>query len=372
MAIFAIPFKYLRKITFFIKGKIFRRSLPSTDACSDAAKCQPPAKKSKRKVAENPKEVGGNSSELSSDTPNSDKPKVQTINASYKAFSNDAEQWVVVGASGQGNGHISMHMPCQDSSGYKYLGKGWGIAVASDGAGSAKNSQVGSAITVQRVLVHFENLISKEGWVNDNILPDEIQWLKSSYRCLKQVHDDIEYFAKQKNVNFSSLSSTVIVVIHSPHGVLVCYVGDGRAGYMSTDGQWHSLIIPHKGEEANQTIFLTSDFWNIPYYEMSGVLCPEARVISGNVAAFVLMSDGCENTSWRCNLFDKNTHKYYDPNLPHKPFFDSIIKTLHSFRDNKIPDDARSNKWAAFIAEGNDSFVRESDDKTMIVGYLYK
>ncbi len=291
--------------------------------------------------------------------------------ASYNAFSEDAGNWVVVGASVQGNGHISMNLPCQDSCGYKYLNEGWGIAVTSDGAGSAKNSQVGSAIAVQRAIFHFENLIKKENWITKNTLPTESQWIKYSYKCLKLIHDEIEAFSKKKNVDFKSLSSTIIVVIHTPLGLLACHIGDGRAGYMDMEGQWHSLMTPHKGEETNQTIFIPSEFWNIPFYEMSGAVVPEARIITGKVSAFTLMSDGCESTSWQCNYFNKATGKYYDPNIPHKPFFDSIVETLKSFRKDGMSHDERKNKWAAFIKDGNKSFIKESDDKTMIVGALY-
>lgn len=304
-------------------------------------------------------------------TPTTETTSEPPTKASFNAFSEDAGEWIVVGASVQGNGHISLDLPCQDSCGYKYLQDGWGIAVTSDGAGSAKNSQVGSAIAVQRAIFHFENLIRKENWIIKNILPTESQWMKFSYKCLKLIHDEIEAFAKQKNVDFKSLSSTIIVVIHTPLGLLVCHIGDGRAGYMDLEGQWHSLITPHKGEEANQTIFIPSEFWNIPFYEMSGAVVPEARIITSKVSAFTLMSDGCESTSWQCNLFNEATGKYYDPNIPHKPFFDSVVETLKSFRKDGISNDERKNKWAAFIKDGNKSFIKESDDKTMIVGALY-
>lgn len=295
-----------------------------------------------------------------------------TQNEDYKAFSEDTGEWLIIGASVRGNGHISMGLPCQDSSNYKSLGNGWGIAVTSDGAGSAKRSEIGSAIAVQRAIFHFEKLIMDRNWIGKQMLPSEAEWIKLSFKVLKLIHDEIESFSIQKDVNFKDLSSTIIVVIHSPFGLLVCHIGDGRAGYQDSNGEWHSLITPHKGEEANQTIFIPSDFWKIPFYEMSGVTVPESRVITGKIKAFTLMSDGCESTSWKCNLFNEATNKYYDPNLPHKPFFDSIVNTLLTFNKENIPNEERKVKWASFITKGNDSFIKESDDKTMIVGALYK
>lgn len=88
-----------------------------------------------------------------------------------------------------------------------------------------------------------------------------------------------------------------MVVIYSPLGLLAVHVGDGRMGYKTMSGEWKSMMTPHKGEEANQTIFLISEFWDIPNYELSGVLVPESIVIREPVQAFALMSDGCEHTA---------------------------------------------------------------------------
>ena len=62
----------------------------------------------------------------------------------------------VIGSSVIGKNHIAMHLPCQDSCGYDNLGKGWGIAVTSDGAGSAEHSEVGSKVIVLRAIDCFK------------------------------------------------------------------------------------------------------------------------------------------------------------------------------------------------------------------------
>lgn len=283
----------------------------------------------------------------------------------------DAGEWIVVGASVQGNSHIEMNTPCQDNHGYEYLGDGWGIAVTSDGAGSAKLSHTGSAITVNRALFHFKTLINNQGWIAKSELPSDGDWMKLSYHTLKAIRNDLDYFAKKKNHNIKDFNATVIVLIHSPFGALVTHVGDGRAGYKGMDGAWHSLITPHKGEEANQTIFLPSDFWDKRFYEMSGVAVPESRVIREQIAAFTLMSDGCENTSWLWNQYDETTKKYYDPNIPHANFFNSLLETLQSFRNESVDLKVREEKWYSFLKQGNQKFKKEPDDKTMILGALY-
>lgn len=293
------------------------------------------------------------------------RPQLQT-----EKFAIENNEWIIVGASVIGRGHIESNMPCQDSNSYASLGNGWGIAITSDGAGSAKHSHVGSKIVVTRAKAYFEQLILASSWYKNNILPDDITWSKAAFKALKAVRDDMQKFAEEKQAKLESFAATVIIVVHTPMGLLVAHIGDGRAGYQDKSGTWHSLITPHKGEEANQTIFITSDFWNIPFYEMSGVSVPETRVIRESAKSFVLMSDGCEHTSWDCNLYDADKGIYYDPNTPHVAFFNPLIETLKEHRKEQLPFIDRSEKWSNYLDKGNKSFIKETDDKTMILGTI--
>ena len=293
------------------------------------------------------------------------RPQLQT-----EKFAVDNNEWIIVGASVIGRGHIESNMPCQDSNSYVSLDNGWGIAITSDGAGSAKHSHVGAKIVVTRAQSYFEQLIISSSWYKNNILPDDITWSKAAFKALKAVRDDMQKFAEEKQAKLESFAATVIVVVHTPMGLLVAHIGDGRAGYQDKSGTWHSLITPHKGEEANQTIFITSDFWNIPFYEMSGVSVPETRVIRESAKSFVLMSDGCEHTSWDCNLYDADKGIYYDPNTPHVAFFNPLIETLKEHRKEQLPFIDRSEKWSNYLDKGNKSFIKETDDKTMILGTI--
>jgi len=293
------------------------------------------------------------------------RPQLQT-----EKFAIENNEWIIVGASVIGRGHIESNIPCQDSNSYAKLGNGWGIAITSDGAGSAKHSHVGSKIVVTRAKTHFEQLILASSWYKNSILPDDITWSKTAFKALKAVRDDMQKFAEGKQVKLESFAATIIVVVHTPMGLLVAHIGDGRAGYQDESGTWHSLITPHKGEEANQTIFMTSDFWNIPFYEMSGVSVPETRIIRERVKSFVLMSDGCEHTSWDCNLYNADKGIYYDPNTPHTAFFNPLIETLKEHKNEQLSFDDRSEKWYNYLNQGNKSFIKETDDKTMILGTI--
>lgn len=303
--------------------------------------------------------------------PNTPTPPLQSNNESsnnkHDRFSIDCDGCLVVGASVRGKGHIQTGLPCQDNNKYTYLTRGWGIAVVSDGAGSASKSQIGSKIVVERVTTHFVDAIRELRWIEHNILPSNEDWAQIAYSVLRQVYNDMSNFAKQKNIAIKDLSATIIVLIHSPLGILSTHIGDGRAGYRNSDGEWHSIITPHKGDEANQTIFITSQFWNRPSFRMSGHLIPESTVIRETVTGFTLMSDGCENTSWLISQMDSNTGKVCDPNQPFQKFFVPLANTLVRFHNDKVDANKRAEAWYSFLDTGKE-FSKEVDDKTLILG----
>lgn len=295
------------------------------------------------------------------------------VTPKYEAsFAVDNSDWAVVGTSVIGNSHVSMDIPCQDNCKYEYLGDGWGIAVTSDGAGSAKHSHVGSKIVTSRAIEYLKKVIEKEGWKAKNILPSDAIWTQYAYNVLHYVYEDLVNFGKAQGVDYKDLSATVIVLIHTPNGVLSAHIGDGRCGYKDMNGNWKSIITPHKGEEANQTIFITSDFWSIHNYVMSDVAVPECIVVREPITAFVLMSDGCEHTAWLCNQYDESKQWYYDPNTPYAKLLDNCCETIITDHEENTPMDERAAKWENFIVAGNKKIEVESDDKTLLLGVLCK
>lgn len=300
--------------------------------------------------------------------PNTPAPP-QLSNDKPDRFSIDYDGCLVVGASVRGKGHIQTDLPCQDNNKYTYLTNGWGIAVVSDGAGSASKSQIGSKIVVERATTHFVDVIKEMKWIEHNVLPSNEDWAQIAYSVLKRVYDDMADFAQQKDIAIKDLGATVIVLIHSPLGILSTHIGDGRAGYRNCDGEWHSIISPHKGEEANQTIFITSQFWDKPSFRMSGHLIPESVIIREKVSGFTLMSDGCENTSWLISQMDRNTGKVCDPNQPFQKFFEPLTNTLIQFHNDKIDADKRAEAWHSFL-DTSKEFSKEVDDKTLILGII--
>ncbi len=304
---------------------------------------------------------------------NQKKLTLQTVKTSQTTnTSSQSGQWFIVNASVPGKSHILKQIPCQDSAFFLSLTDGWGISVCCDGAGSAEKSNIGAAfVATEAVPRFFKELIEHEGWISKKRLPDEEEWQVLATEALQKSFGALQIYADHSQTDISSLACTVIVVIHSPLGLLVTHIGDGRAGFCDENGHWQSIITPHKGEEANQTIFLTSHTWlKNRDMRMSGVLVPECRVISKKTTAFVLMSDGCEHHSFECSVFDNELQKWSDPNRPYPKFFDPLVSQIREVATQKQTNLTMNESWKQFLESGTEGLKNEQDDKTMLLGIL--
>lgn len=280
------------------------------------------------------------------------------------AFANFSEESVVVGVSAQGRNHVSGNIPCQDCCCYKALGEGWGIAAVSDGAGSAKLSHEGSHLVVEKVVYWLERIIQKYQLIEKNVFPTQESWSKKCIEVMNQIALDQQEYAQKKDVELKYLNCTLIVVIHSPLGLLVTHIGDGRAGFKNQKGEWISIMTPHKGEECNQTYFLPYAIKSAGNKSVNGVILPESRVIKDQVSAIVLMTDGLEHTFWNCIQQDKESGKYRDVNVPVAKAFNVLASRLHKDKEENKSVDVVRNEWFEMI---KNNFPQEGDDKTLLL-----
>lgn len=274
----------------------------------------------------------------------------------------------IAGISLQGRSHLSCGVECQDSHNIKDLGDGWLLAMVSDGAGSAKESARGSEANCKIIEHLLVKLLDEKGWIKNNYLPDDKEWYIEMYNILFLTQKIITDKANEQDFEPRLLNATIIVLIITPQGMLSAHIGDGRMGYKSADGKWHSLMIPHKGEEANQTVFVTNE-WNmltIPAFRMSGVNVPETRVVQEYPMAFVLMSDGCEHSMWQCSSFNEAIQKYEDLNQPYDKFLDPLLADVGA----KKGEEQRIDRLMFITDAGTRTCLREQDDRTIIIGQL--
>jgi hypothetical protein len=276
------------------------------------------------------------------------------------------DQCLVIGESVIGKSHIDSGIPCQDSNFSQKINDFWGIAIVADGAGSAKNSHDGSKFVVHKAAQIFTEAMKKTDWYKNNQLPEEAEWHQFSKEQLWRVKQLLNKYADWRKVRIKSLACTVIIVIYSPLGILITHIGDGRAAYCDSKHVWKAMMIPYKGEEANSTVFITSDIWNDNINHFI-----ESRIINEKLIAFALMSDGCEKATFECSKFNPATNQWSDPNNPYPKFFQPVLKTLINMEQNQIPAHEIQAKWKKFLELGNTTLKNEPDDKTMILGIYH-
>jgi protein phosphatase 2C-like protein len=276
------------------------------------------------------------------------------------------QEWLVVRASVVGRSHKESDppIPCQDSSFYQHIGQGWGVAVVCDGAGSKEYSHYGSEFVANQAGLYFIRIVEENAWQATNSLPLPQQWHEICRRALAKIRSDLEEYAREHNLASESLSSTLIVLVHAPNGVLATHIGDGRAAFRNVEEEWKAVIVPLKGEEANQTVFVTSVDWNHPDKYI------ESAVFAEKPHAFAVLTDGCESHSFEVNIFDAQEQKYYDPNRPYSKFFDPLVAALKVLHQDGVSDELIRAKWQRFIESGTDGLRNEPDDKTMVLGVL--
>lgn len=275
-------------------------------------------------------------------------------------------EWTVLHSSAIGRQHLTGMdpKPCQDANVVRVINDSWGIAAVCDGAGSAANSHFGSRFVADKLSEYAEKMIIENGWIGEKRLPGEEDFRSEIIRALKHVKDDLTQFAAEKEYELETLACTVILVIYSPLGLLTVHIGDGRAGYCDENGEWEALMIPMKGEEANMTVFFTSEIWDDTNQYI------ETRIVDKPVRGFTLMSDGCEKHAFQCGIFDETEQKYIAQNKPHGPFFDPLIAALQSMQTKGETLEEIAEKWKVFVEKGTTGLEKENDDKTLILGFI--
>lgn len=164
------------------------------------------------------------------------------------------------------------------------------------------------------------------------------------------------------------MGCTVIAIIYSPIGLLVTHIGDGRAGYCDTKGDWHGMMEPFRDKEGG-TAHIAHPLMFQPYTEKDLI---KVSIVNTQAKAFCLMSDGCEFYSFELKIKDgdkDNKIRYKKPNKPHAGFFDPIINQIIETYCKNEEDWSYSlvNAWKELLNNGN-GFANENDYKTMILG----
>ena len=200
------------------------------------------------------------------------------------------------------------------------------------------------------------------------VLPKDSQLNQLADQLYQHLYSRLHAYASQQDIPVSALGCTLIASILSPIGVTLIHIGDGRAAYQDTAGDWHALMQPWKDDEG-YTVFVTTQALQQSSRQAGSNSHDyiRATTVTQPIQAVVLMSDGCESSAFECQVFDAAKQQYIRPNRPFARFLDPVKSTLMQLHHHYGHDRAAINsRFAAFLQQGADSLKKEGDDKTLV------
>lgn len=158
-----------------------------------------------------------------------------------------------------GTAHESAGVPCQDYSAVQIFPTSQGdvlVAVASDGAGSAARAAAGAARVCEAVL----------SWVQWHLAGDDtlIRVLDeapdvAARDLIDEIRKAIAAEAESESQTCDAFAATLLAALVAPQRSLVVQLGDGAIVHRTiADPAWRLALAGHRGEYANETVFVTS------------------------------------------------------------------------------------------------------------------
>ena len=244
--------------------------------------------------------------------------------------------WRTAFASVIGTSHVRAGLPCQDASGCLVIRDGDGeeilIAAVSDGAGTAKRSEVGSSLAVARFLRDFEEI--NPSFIDRSFVVD---WIGS-------VQGQIAELAEKEGYDIRDYACTFLGVIVTTSMSIYIQIGDGAIIVGGDEvGEYNWIFWPQHGEYANVTNFLTQQ-------DASDCLLFETGPSVQDIALF---SDGIERLV--LNFSEK---------VVHSPSFRPIFKWLSSTGPNV---DQQTSEVLINYLNSDHINKRTDDDKTLVM-----
>jgi serine/threonine protein phosphatase PrpC len=249
--------------------------------------------------------------------------------------------WKYVYTSVPGTSHLYLGSNCQDASrvnihqtskGEKVL-----IAAASDGAGSASHSELGSQLITRLAIGCVKKWLEREPDLG-LITQESVElWVKAIKKRLERKAEELGLEGPRQ------LAGTFLLAVIGEQRSIFAQIGDGAIVILNSE-QYECVFWPQNGEYQNMTYFITDEkaldslqvaFQEHPIEELS------------------LFTDGIQMLALS-----------YKDNCPHKPFFEPMFSYLRGQESGKISHLSESLKSFLESDRVND---KTDDDKTLIL-----
>lgn len=254
-------------------------------------------------------------------------------------------RWRYAFASVIGTSHVKSGDPCQDAGACELVEGPQGsdilVAIACDGAGSAKLSQVGSAETCRFVMQRIKDLF-KAGLPVVEITRDV------ATRIVLDAQDHLRAMAEQAGAMARDLACTLVVGVVAPETAAFFQVGDGVTivgPRTEPINEFSWIFWPERGEYANTTTFLSDE-------RVAEHL--QHTAVPYGIDEVAVLTDGIQNL-----VLDYKEH------AAHAPFFSRMMAPLRARTDAGHIRDL-SSALAAYL-DSPPINGRTDDDKTLVL-----
>lgn len=251
----------------------------------------------------------------------------------------DLQHWRVAAASSIGTSHIKAGTACQDAYEQEFFPEhGAVLLVASDGAGSASQSETGAKLATTEirdcVRNHFEDGLDVAEITRDVVL----NWLAG-------VAARIAHRAAGDGLEIREYACTLLAAIVSPTQTCFFQVGDGAIVIRPRGDDWTYVFWPQHGEYINTTVFVTDPV---------AVMNAEFACNPGAVDEVAVFTDGIEAL-----VLHQATQSV------HSPFFDKIFAPVRALEGAGCSEEL-SSKLEAYLSSPV-ICERTDDDKTLLL-----
>ncbi|MEH1941571.1 MAG: PP2C family serine/threonine-protein phosphatase [Nostoc sp.] len=257
--------------------------------------------------------------------------------------------WKAVARSAIGTSHQNQGIVCQDYGDYRIFNDVI-VGAVSDGAGSAKYSDIGSKLAVETVLKCFSDI---------NEYPDKQEEFDQSFsqplskeeaqklfaKIAKKVITELHKQAAKEDYSVNDLACTLLVFVATNDWVAAMQIGDGFIVVHSQESEYQLLFQPDKGEFINETTFITST---------NAVKEMQVEVISEKQEFICASTDGLEKVAIR--LSDWKAFS---------PFFKPLEQYLH-----ELVNPEEEDKYLIEFLNSERLNSRTDDDKTLLLCFF--
>jgi Protein phosphatase 2C len=248
--------------------------------------------------------------------------------------------WRAIAHSSIGVSHYKRGGVCQDYADFITTNNDFVVGAVSDGAGSAKFSDIGSELAVKTTLKYLVKHSRGLRELSSDIPEDRVREIFE--RALEEVLSILNQNAKERRCRLADMACTLLAFISTPKWIAAMQIGDGFIVIKPKNETYQLLFQPDKGEYSNETTFITS---SCALNQMQILVVPVEQ-------DFICAStDGLERLAIRINDWTAPAG-FFEP-------LESYIKSEDELRDNPnyVKDFLQSDKLN----------TRTDDDKTLLL-----